>query len=95
MIQTFYFPFGNKVQLSHGEDEAISPEDTIWATIGMFMHYIQQQSGELFVNDRRIIALSMAQTCGMAASPVDYVGIDYPVTQIKKLKDIVMWPLGE
>lgn len=95
MIQTFFFPFGNKVQLSHGGDDAIPPEDTMWATIGMFMHYIQQQSGELFVNDQRIFALSLAQTSGMDATPLDYVGIDFPVTQVKKLKDIVKWPSGE
>lgn len=95
MIQTFQFPFGNKLQINHAEDEGIPVEDTIWAAIGMFFHYIQQQGGELFINDKRVFALSMMQTCGSPATPVDYVGLDYPVTRVARLKDIVKWPSGK
>lgn len=92
MIQTFYYPHGNTLQLSHSEDVSIPSETDLWAAIGMFFHYIQQQSGELFLNAQRIIPLSLAQTCGNAAAPCDYVGLNFPVTRIMRLKEIIKWP---
>lgn len=92
MIQTFFYPHGNILQVNHSEEVAIPSEAEIWDAIGMFFHYIQQQSGELFLNSTRIIPLSLAQTCGAAAAPCDYVGLDYPVTRVSLLKDLIKWP---
>lgn len=89
MRQLFLFANGNELELLHAEEVAIPKEGDIFESIGMFFHYIQQQSGALLLNGRLIYALSMSQTCGRPAAPCDYVGLDSPVTKVATIQSLL------
>lgn len=89
MNQVFQFPCGNELRLIHSEEAAIPKEGSVLDMVGMFFHYVQQQGGGLYLNGTQIFALSMAQTCGTAAAPCDYVGLDSPVTKVARLENLL------
>lgn len=89
MYQTFKFENGNEIQISHSEEIAFHKECDTLSALGMLFHYVQQQGGRIALNYVPVYALSMAQTCGMAASPGDYVGLDRPTTKVATLQSLL------
>jgi hypothetical protein len=92
MISTFKFPNGDKLEFHIEDDMTVALDNlcddcspSLLATIGMLFHYAQQQSGEVYLNNHRIWALSFSQTSGAAALADDYVGVGHLVPGLERV----------
>lgn len=63
----------------------------IYELIGLAFHYLQQVDGALELNGVQIFATSMAQTCGNAVAPCDYVRLGYGGNAaFEKLSELIL-----